>query len=62
MDCSLPGFPVYGILQARILEWDPHSSLGDLLDPGIESGSPALQMDSLLSEPPVYIIEAHKTG
>ena len=21
MDCSLPGFPVYGILQVRILEW-----------------------------------------
>ena len=21
MDCSLPGFPVHGILQARILEW-----------------------------------------
>ena len=21
MDCSLPGSPVYGILQARILEW-----------------------------------------
>ena len=20
-DCSLPGFPVHGILQARILEW-----------------------------------------
>ena len=25
---------------------------GDLLDPGIKSGSPALQADSLLSEPP----------
>ena len=21
IDCSLPGFPVHGILQARILEW-----------------------------------------
>ena len=21
MDCSLPGFAVYGFLQARILEW-----------------------------------------
>ena len=21
MDCSLPGFPVHGILQARTLEW-----------------------------------------
>ena len=29
MDCSLPGFPVHGILQARILEWvDMPSSKG----------------------------------
>ena len=27
-------------------------SLGDLPDPGIEHGSPALQADSLPSEPP----------
>ena len=27
-------------------------SPGDLLNPGIEPGSPALQADSLLSEPP----------
>ena len=30
----------------------PFPSLEDLLDPGIEPGSPALQADSLLSEPP----------
>ena len=30
----------------------PFSSPGDLLDPGIELMSPALQVDSLLSEPP----------
>ena len=29
----------------------PFSSPGDLLDPGIEPGSPALQADSLPSEP-----------
>ena len=29
----------------------PFPSPGDLPDPGIESGSPALQADSLLSEP-----------
>ena len=29
----------------------PFPSLGDLPDPGIELGSPALQADSLLSEP-----------
>ena len=34
--------------------WDGLSFLppGDLPDPGIEPGSPALQADSLLSEPP----------
>ena len=30
----------------------PFLSLGDLPDPGIEPGSPALQADSLPSEPP----------
>ena len=40
-----------GILQARILEWVAHPSPGDLPDPGIEPRSPALQADSLLSEP-----------
>ena len=30
----------------------PFPSLGDLPDPGIESRSPVLQADSLLSEPP----------
>ena len=49
-DCSPPG-SVHGILQARILEWEAIPSPGDLSDPGIEPGSPALQADSLLSEP-----------
>ena len=42
MDCSLPGY------------WSglPFPSPGDLLDPGIELRSPALQTDFLLSEPP----------
>ena len=31
----------------------PFPPPGDLLDPGIEPRSPALQADSLLSEPPV---------
>ena len=38
-------------LQARILEW-PFPSPGDLPNPGIEPRSPALQADSLPSEPP----------
>ena len=32
--------------------WLPFPPLGDLSDPGIKSMSPALQMDSLLTEPP----------
>jgi len=44
--------PVHGILQARILERVPFSSLGDLPDPGIDPESPAQQAVSLLSEPP----------
>jgi hypothetical protein len=40
-----------GILQPRILEWvDMPSPPGDLPNPGVESMSPALQEDSLLSE------------
>ena len=52
MDCSSPGCSVYGILQARILEWVVMPSSGDLPLPRIEPGSPALQADSLPSEPP----------
>ena len=53
MDCSPPGSSVYGIHQARILEWVavPFSG-GDIPDPVIEPGFPALQMDILPSEPP----------
>ena len=50
MDCSLSGFSVHGILQARILEWVAISSSGDLPDPGIEPGCPALQADDLPTE------------
>ena len=50
MDYSLLGSSVHGILQARILEWLPFLSPGDLPDPGIEPRSPTLQADSLLSE------------
>ena len=52
MHCRPPGSSVHGILQARILEWVAIVLSRDLPDPGIELGSPALQADSLLSEPP----------
>ena len=47
MDCTF-----HGILQARILEWVTLPSLGDLPDPGMEPGFPALQVDSLPAKPP----------
>ena len=55
-DCSPPGSSVYGILQARILEWVPCPPPGDLPDPEIESRSPALQADSLM---PVIWLLSH---
>ena len=39
---SPPGSSVHGISQARMLEWVPFPSPGDLPDPGIEPTSPAL--------------------
>ena len=50
MDCRPPGSSVHGILQARILDGLPFPSPGDLPDPGIKPRSPALQVDSLLTE------------
>ena len=43
-------FSVHGIFQAGVGS-RPFPYPGDLPDPGIEPGSPALQADSLLSEP-----------
>ena len=51
MDCSLPGSTVHGISQTRILEWLAISLTGDVPNPGIKPESPALQVDSLLTEP-----------
>ena len=68
MDHSLPGSSVHGIFQARVLEWgaiclwhspDKNTGVGCyflfqriFLIHGLNLGSPALQIDSLLSEPP----------
>ena len=60
MDCSPPGFSFHGIPQARILEWVAIPfSRQYLPDPGIELGSPALQADSLPSEPPGMAINVY---
>ena len=48
MDCSPPGSSVHGILQERILEWVAMPSSRRSSQPR----SPALQADSLPSEPP----------
>ena len=45
-------YTVHGILQARIVEWVPFHFPGDLPNPGIELGSPALQSAPLPSEAP----------
>ena len=50
-DHSLPGFFVHGIFQARILEWVAISFSRESSQPGIQPGCPALQADSLPSEP-----------
>ena len=52
MDCSLPGSSVHGIFQARVLEWVAIFFSRNLPNPGIEPGSPVLQTEALVSEPP----------
>ena len=51
MDCSLPGSSVRGIYQQKYWSELLFPPPGDMLDPGIEPGSLALQADSLPSEP-----------
>ena len=51
MDSSLPGSSVHGVFQARILEWGAIPFPGGSSRPRGRPGSPALQADSLLSEP-----------
>ena len=45
MDCSLPGSPGHGLVQARIVEWAAIPFSRGLSNPGMEPGSPALQAD-----------------
>ena len=52
MGYSPVGSPVYGFSRQEYWSRLPFPSPGDLPDPGIEPGSPALQADSLPSEPP----------
>ena len=56
MDCSLPGSSTFGDSPTRILEWvvvpSSRRSSQPRIDPGIESRSPTLQVDFLLTESP----------
>ena len=52
MDSSLPGSSFHGIFQARVLEWVAIFFSRNLPNPGIEPGSPVLQTEALVSEPP----------
>ena len=70
MDCSLPGSSVYGILQARILEWVAMKLSpppGDLPDPGVKLMSlmsPALAGGFFTTKrhlgSPICWLETHK--
>ena len=55
--CNPMDYTVHEFLQARILEWIAFPSPGDLPNPGIEPRSPALLVDSLLSEPPGKLVK-----
>ena len=54
MDCNPPCSSVHGIFQAKILKWVTISPFRDVPDPRMEPKSPvspALQEDSLPTEP-----------
>ena len=52
MDCSLSGCSIYGILQARILEWVAVHFSRQSFQFKDQTWSPALKADSLPSAPP----------
>ena len=52
MNCSPPGSSVLGFSRKEYWSGLPFPSPGDLPEPGIEPGSPALQTDSFTTEPP----------
>ena len=52
VDCGPPGFFVHGIFQARILEWVAIPFFRGSSQPRDQTQSPALQANSLPSEPP----------
>ena len=51
MYCSSPGASVHGIFQARILEWIPFPSQGQLLNPGKNIGVDSISFSRATSQP-----------
>ena len=60
IDCSLPGCFIHGISRQECWSGLPFPSTGDLSYPGIESRSPALWADALLSEPQENLLKKKK--
>ena len=60
VNCNPPGSMEFSGQEYR--SGLPFPSPGDLPDPGIEPGSPALQADSLLSEPPGKLADTLSGG
>ena len=60
MDCSLPAPPSMVFPRQQYWRGLPFPSPGDLLNPGIESRSPALYADILPSERPGKLISPYK--
>jgi len=56
MDCSLPGYSVHGIFQARILLPSP----GELPNPGTELMAPVLEGGFFTTEPPYHLMPNRK--
>ena len=56
MNCSPPGSSIHGILQARILEWVPFPSSGDLPKARIKLEDPSLAGGFLTSEQPGNLV------
>ena len=52
MNCSLPGFFVHWVFQARVPEWVAISFSRESSQPRIKPRSPTVQADALPSEPP----------
>ena len=61
-DCTPPGSSVYGVLQARILEWVAMPFSRRSSPPRDPTQVSALQTDALPSEPPGLVTEVNALG